>query len=200
MAITCGNLPGRKAVADKKVFHDPANFIAVHQEIAAPPAFKFQEAFRFLIHIGVKVEIFAEPGIGWRQGLKIRDQIGAVKTAIAHIGHQRRRPATAGQPAQIAHGVLALFARPIGKRGAIQHQSAKLIGQSSAQHHHRPAALAIADHNRFRRFGVGIRHMLQEHSLGRGDIQNGLAGFRVAEEDHEINGVPAAQRDTYLAV
>ena len=148
----------------------------------------------------VKIEIFAEPGIGRRQSLKICDKIGTVEAAIAHIGHQRRRPAATGKPAQIAHRVLTLLARPIGQRRAIQHQRAKLIGHCRTQHHHRPAALAIADNNRLRRLGVRIRHMLQKHRFGGGDVQNGLAGFGVSEENHEINRVATAQGHTHLAI
>ena len=42
--------------------------------------------------------------------------------------------------------------------------------------------------------------MLQKHRFGRGNVQNRLAGFGVPEEDHEINGMPATQSDTHLAV
>jgi hypothetical protein len=47
---------------------------------------------------------------------------------------------------------------------------------------------------------VQFVHALEEDALRRGDVEDGLAGLRVLEEDDEVDRVAAAQRDADLAV
>jgi hypothetical protein len=86
------------------------------------------------------------------------------------------------------------------KMNSGEHQRAGQPRFRRAQHHHRPAALAVADHHRLRRVRAPRRHHAQELALGGDDVEDAPPRLRLAEEHDELDGVPAAQGDAHLAV
>ena len=194
------DLAAREAVADEQVLDDPVDLVAVHQVVAAPPALEFQEARRLGVDVLVQVVVAPEPGGAGREGLEVQHQVGAVELAVAEVGEERGRPGSAREAAEIAHRVPPALAGPVGEGRAVQHQRAGQLRLRRAEHHHRPAALAIADHHRLRRVRMQVVDAAEEGALGRGDVEDGLARLRIAEEDDEVDGVAAPERHADLAV
>ena len=114
---------------------------------------------------------------------------------------KRREPASAEQPAGVAHRVKAALTRPVRERRAGDDDRAEQFGRDGGKHHHRPARLAIADHAGFAvRIGVQLDHPLKKYRLGAGDVFDRLTGHGVGQEANEITGVPRSQRYADFAV
>jgi hypothetical protein len=135
------------------------------------------------------------------QRLEVRYQISAVEDAIAEIARQRGQPGAAQEPAEIAHRVLAVHARPIGKRRSGEHDRPDALRVNRAHHHDLPAGLAVADQARF---ALGVRmargHLLDKTGLRFAHILDRLTGHRVRQKADEIARMACGERDSNLAV
>ena len=132
---------------------------------------------------------------------KFSTSAGAVEDAVAEVAGERGQPAAAVEPAGVAHRVLAAHAGPVGQRRAGDDDRAEQLGPGRGHHHHRPAALAVADHHRLAvGLGVQLDHPLEERGLGRHDVLDRLARHRLGQEADEVAGMPGAHGDADLAV
>ena len=117
----------------------------------------------------------------------------AVELAAAKIAREQRQPGAAEQAAGIAHRIVAVVAGPVRHRRAVDDERAGDVGPRRGEHHHRPAALAIADEHRFGAFRVPLGDDADEFGFGIGDVGERLAGLGLRKEDHEVDRVAGLQ-------
>ena len=191
-------------VADEQVARDPFDLFAVHEEEAAPPALEFEEPRRLGVDVRVQVVVLVPERVGRVQVLEVLDQIGAVEDAGAQIGGERGEPGAAQRAAGVAHRVVAFAfgprAAPVRHRRAVDHDRAGVVRTGGRHHHRRPAALAVADDRRLRALRMQLAHAVHELLLRRAHVEQRLAGFRLAEEDDEVDRVAFAQRHADLRI
>ena len=75
-----------------------------------------------------------------------------------------------------------------------------MSGIGCGEHHGRPAALAVADDDRLRRFRMAPGDLLDEFRLGAHDVGERLPGFGMGAEGDEIDRVAVGKRDADLTV
>ena len=191
-------------VADEEILRDPLDLLAVHQEVAAPPALELEEARRLGVDVGEQVVILVPERVGRVQVLEVLHQRGAVELARADIGGERREPRAAQQPAGVAHRIVAFAfapgAAPVRHRGTDDHDRTGVVRARRSQHHGRPACLAVANDRRLRRAGMERANVVNELALGVAHVEQRLPGFGIREEDDEVHRMPFAQRYTHLGV
>jgi hypothetical protein len=191
-------------VADEETAGDPLDLLAVHQQERAPPAVKLEEARRFGVDVRKELVILVPVIAGGIQVLEVLHQVGAIEDAVAQVRGQRRKPRAAEIAPRVTHRVVALaFAprpAPVGHRRADDHQRPGVDRVGGGQHHCRPARLAIADDGGLGAVGMQLAHLAHELLLGLADIEERLAGFRVAKEHDEVHRMAAAKRHTDLGV
>ena len=120
---------------------------------------------------------------------------------MAHVAGQCGEPAPAHQPARVAHRVHAAHAVPVGERRPGDDDGAEQLGTGRRGHHHLPASLAVADHDRLAlRLRMQLDHPLKERGLGLHHVLDGLAGDRIGQEAHEVAGMAGAHGHADLAV
>ena len=196
--------PGPQLVADEQVAGDPLDLLAVHQVEAAPPALELEEARRLGVDVREQVVVLVPERIGRIEVLEVLDQVRAVEDAVAHVGRERRQPRAAQHAARVTHrvvaGTLLERAAPVRHRRAVDHDRAGVVRVRGGEHHRRPAALAVADDRRLRAGRMQRAHLLHELLLGIADVEKRLPRLGIAEEDHEVDGVPLAQRDADLRI
>jgi hypothetical protein len=193
-AVVEERLAAGELVADEQVLDDPADLGGVHEIESRPPALEIEKARRLAVDLGEQIEILAEPGLAGIELLEIEHQVGAVEPAAAEIGCEHRRQRSAGDAAEVAQGIAASRARPIGERRSGDHHRPHQVGMGRGENRGGPATLAISGDQRLRTVGVAGVNLLQEHGLRRGHVGDGLARLRVRKEDHEINGMAVFQR------
>lgn len=186
---------GGQPVADEEVVDDPADFLAVHQEIAAPPPLEVAVARRLGVDFREEIVGLAEVGIGRIERLEVVDQMGPVEPAAAEVARQKRHPAAAQQAARVAHRVLGIVAGPVGHGRAVHHDGSGAVGLQSAHQDGSPSALAIADDDRLAPGRMTLAHDPQELRLRPGHVGERLSGGGLRKEDHHVDGMAGAQRD-----
>jgi hypothetical protein len=182
-------------VADEEVVDDPADLLLVHQVEAAPPALELEEALGLGVDVGEEVVPLLPPRVRRIEALEVVDERRAVELAAAQVAREERGPRAAEEAARVAHRAAAVAARPVRHRRAVDDERTRDVGTCRRQHHHRPAALAVADDDGLLRVGMPLVDDADELGFGVGDVGQRLAGLRVREEDDEVDGVPRAQRD-----
>ena len=201
LAIAHDDFAGAQTVADEELIDDELHFLGVEQDRRAPPFLEIQKARPLGVDLGIDVIGLFPQRIRGVVRFEVRDQPRAVELAVADIAGQRGQPAAAQQPAQIAHRVLAVHARPIGQWRPGQNDGAGQVGIHRRHHHHLPAGLAIADQGRLALgFGVKLGDDAQEPGFGAADILDGLARHRLGQEADEIAGMAGIHRDADLTV
>ncbi len=101
-----------QAVADKKLFNDPANLGFVHQKEATPPGFKFQKGLVAPIDITKQIGIFSEQGSRWIEQFKVLNQMSSIKLPASKIRKYHRNPGAPKHAGVVAHRVFAYLTRP----------------------------------------------------------------------------------------
>ena len=153
--------------------------------------------------VDLRIEVVELGPVGIRgiEVLEIVDEVGAVELAVAEIPGERREPGAAEQASGVAQRILAADAGPIRERRAGEQDRADEIRGERGEHHQRPAALAIADHERFVvRVRMQLAQLAHERDLGRAHRFDGLARQRLREEHDEVARMPRLERDADLAV
>ena len=191
-------------VADEEIARDPLDLLAVHEEVAAPPALELEEARRLGVGVGEHLVVLVDEGVGRIQVLEVLHQVRAVEFAVAEVRRERREPRAAEDAAGVAHRVVAFAvtpcAAPVGHRRADDHERPGLLGLRGGEHHRRPAGLAVADDRRLGALRMQRAHLVHELALRRAHVEQRLPGLRIAEEDDEVDRVSRAQRDADLRV
>ncbi len=190
----------RELVADEQVLDDPADLLLGHEVEAAPPFLEFEEARPAALGRGEEIIVFAEDVAARVHQLEIRHEMRAVEQAVAEVGEGERRQRAAEQAAVVAHGVFAEPPGPVGERRPVDDERTGDVRICGGEDHGRPAALAIADDDRFRRVGMAAADLGDELRLGPHDVGESLGRLGARAEDDEIDGVAVAQRDADLAV
>ena len=200
-AVGRANLAGRELVADEQVVRDPLHLARVQQHRVAPPGLEFEKALGLRVDLRIDVVGLGPIGVGGIERLEIRHQARAVENSGAHIAGERRQPRSAEQSAEVAHGVLAANAGPVGERRAGQHDRPGQVRPDRRRHHDLPAGLAIGDDDRLA-FGLGmaLRDVLDEVRLGAADVLDRLPRDRLRQEADEVDGMAGAKRDADLAL
>src|SRR6185312_4938962 len=196
-----GDAAGREIVADKQFIDDELDLLRVQVDVRAPPALEFEITVGLSINLGIDVVLLGPQRVGRVLVFEILHQPRAVEFAGAEVARQRRQPASAEQPAGVAHRILAVDTGPVSQRRAGNDHRAKQLGAQRSQDHDRPAGLAIAD---YAGLAVGLLvppdHRLDEDGFGARDALDGLARHGFGQETDEIAGMTRLHRDTDLAV
>ena len=191
-------------VADEEVLRDPLDLLAIHEEVAAPPALELEEARRLGVDVGEDVVVLVPERIGGVQVLEVLHEIGAVELPVAEVGSERREPRAAEQTAGVAHRVVArAFApgtAPVRHRCPDHHDRTGVVGIRSGEHHRRPAGLTVADDCRLLGIRMQLAHAVHELALGVAHVEQRLTGLGIREEDDEVHGVAFAQRHADLRI
>ena len=191
----------RQLVADEQVVDDVLHLLGVEQDMPAPPALEAQITRRLGVDVGVEIVLLGPERVGWVQALEVVRQPGPIEDAVAHVAGQCGEPAPAHQPARVAHRVHAAHPVPVGERSPGDDDGAEQLRPGRRGHHHLPASLAVADHDRLAlRLRMQLDHPLKERGLGPHHVLDGLAGDRIGQEAHEVAGVPGAHGHADLAV
>ena len=200
-AVGRADVAGGEVVADEELVDDPLHLLGVQRDVAAPPLLEVEVALGLGVDLGPEVVLLGPEGVGRVLRLEVLHQRRAVEDAGAEVAGERGHPRAAHQPAGVAHRVLAADARPVGERRAGDDDRAEELGAERGEDHHRPAGLAVADDAGL---ALGLRvagdHRLEEHRLGGGDVEDGLAGHRLGQEADEVGRVAGLHRDADLAV
>ena len=195
------DLADGELVADEEVLRDPLHLLLVHEVVAAPPLLELEEALALGVDLGVEVVELGPVGVRRVEALEVVDEVCAVELAVAEVAGERGHPGAAEQPARVAHRVLAGDARPVRDRRAGEQDRPDELRRERGEHHERPAALAVADHERLAfRIRMQLVDLAQELRLGRADGLDRLARHRLRIEHHEVARVADLERDADLAV
>jgi hypothetical protein len=173
---------------------------SLKQVVAAPPALELEVALALAVDLVVEVVVLVPKRVRRIQVLEVRDQVRAVERAGAEIAREQRDPRAAGEAARVAHRVVAVVAGPVRHRRAVDHERPGHVGTRRREHHHGPAALAVADERGLRAVGMALGDDAHELRFRVGDVGERLPGLRLGEEDHEVDRVAFAQRDADLRV
>src|SRR5690606_18473860 len=88
LAVGRGDLAARELVADEELVDDGGDLLAVHQEVAAPPALELQEARRLGVGLVEKVVVLRPPGVARVHLLEVQHQAGPVEAAVAQVARE----------------------------------------------------------------------------------------------------------------
>src|SRR5689334_9467821 len=190
----------RELVADEEIVDDPADLFLVHQVEAAPPALEFEEALRFVVDVVEEVVVLLPQRVRRVEALEVLHEMRAVELAAAEIAREQRYPRAADQSPRVAHRVVAVVARPVRHRRAVDDQRPRDVGTRRREHHHRPAALTVADEHGLRALRMALGDDAHELRLGVGDVGERLAGLGVRIENDEVHGMAGLQRHADLRV
>ena len=195
---------GPQLVADEQILRDPLDLLAVHQEVATPPALELEKALRLGVDVGEHLVVLVPERIGRIEVLEVLHEVSAVELACAEVGGERGEPGAAEQPSGIAHRIVALAfapgAAPVGHRRADDHDRTGVIGVRSGQHHRCPAGLTVADDSRLRGIRMKLAHAMDELALGVAHVEQCLSRFGIREEDDEVHRMPFVQRHSDLRI
>ena len=192
--------PAASLLPTKRFDGDPADLLLVHVVVAAPPALELEEAPRFVVDVRVEVVPLVPQRVRRVEVLEVAHEVRAVERAGAEVARHQREPVAAGEAAQVAHRAVAVVARPVGHRRAVDHQRSRDVGARGREHHHRPAALAVADHRGLRALRMALDDDADELRFRVGHVRERLARLRIGEEDHEVDRVAGLQRHADLGV
>ena len=200
-AVGGADVAGGEVVADEELVDDPLHLLGVERDVAAPPLLEVEVALGLGVDLRPEVVLLGPEGVGRVLRLEVLHQRGAVEDAGAEVAGERGHPAAAHQAAGVAHRVLAADARPVGERRAGDDDRAEELGAERGEDHHRPAGLAVADDAGLA-FGLGVAgdDGLEEHRLGGGDVEDGLAGHRLGQEADEVGRMAGLHGHADLAV
>src|SRR6476620_8262433 len=168
----------------------------------APPALELEEARGFRVDIGEDVVVLVPEGVRGIEVLEVLHQLGTVENAVSAIRHLRRQPRAAGHAARVAHRVVALTfgprAAPVGHRRTVDDYGPGVLRIGGSERHRRPATLAVAYKGRLRAVGVPLANDAHELFFGLANVEQRLAGLRIAEEDKEVHGMACGKCDADL--
>ena len=200
LAARRANLAARQLVADEQVVRDPLHFNRIQQDRVAPPGLELEESLRFSVDLRIDVVGLSPIGVGRVEGLKICDQMRAVEDSGAEIARELRQPCSAEQSTEVAHGVLAPNAGPVGERRSGQDDRPSQVRPDRRHHHRLPAGLAVGDDD-WLAFGLrmALGDVLDERSLCAADVFDRLSGFWLRQKADEVHGMAGAKRDADLA-
>ncbi len=201
--IASGTQPrfaGRQLVADEEIVDDPADLLLVVRVEAAPPAFELEEAFRLGVDVLEQVVPLVPQRVRRVQVFEVGNEVGAVEFTRAQVRRKQRQPRAAQQAAHVAHRRIAVVARPVRHRCAVDDERACDIRPRGREHHYRPPALAVADDHRLLAARMALGDDADELGFGVRDVGKRLAGTRIGEEDHEVHRMAGGKRDTDLRV
>nr|GEU28058.1 hypothetical protein [Tanacetum cinerariifolium] len=188
-------------VTDKQRVSDVLHFARIEQHRVAPPFFKFQEARRLGVDLGIDVVVLGPQRVGRVHFFKIGDQLGAVEDAMAEVARQRGHPGATERATEVAQRVLAAHASPVRQRRAGQDQRPHQVGFQGGGHHDLPAGLAVADQGRLAvRLRVALGHVGNKSRFRAAHVFDGLARHGIRGETDEVARVAGLEHDADFAV
>jgi hypothetical protein len=193
-------LARRELVADEEVADDPADLFLAEEVEAAPPALELEVALDLGVDVRVQVVPLLPQRVRGIEVLEVLHEMRAVERPGAEVRCQQRQPRAAEQAARVAHRRLAVVARPVRHRRAVDHERSGDVGPRRGEHHDGPPALAIADDHGLLALRVTLGDDADELGLGIGDVRERLLGTGFGIEDDEVHGVARAQRHADLRV
>jgi len=107
------NPAGSEIVSDEQLIDDELNLLRVQIDVAAPPLFEAQIAWRFRVDFGIEIVRLAPERIGGILVLEILHQPCAIEFSVTEVARQSSQPAAAQQTAAVAHRKFAAHAGPI---------------------------------------------------------------------------------------
>ena len=138
--------------------------------------------------------------VGGVEIVEVGDQPGGVEDAVANVAHHAIEPGSAVPAAQIAHGVLAADATPVGEGRARNHHRPDHIGAHASGHHRVPAGLAVAEHEGLAEgLGMQLSDLLDKDGVCARDVLDPLSLHRRSRKACEIDRVPGLERFADLA-
>ena len=88
--LACGPDFTPELVADEEIARDPLDLLAVHEEVAAPPALELEEARWLGVGVGEYLVVLVDEGVGRIQVLEVLHEVRAVEFAVAHVRRATR--------------------------------------------------------------------------------------------------------------
>src|SRR4029077_2475967 len=102
----------------------------------------------------------------------------AAEDSSAEIARDLRQPCSAEQSTEVAHGVLAPNAGPLGERRSGQNDRPSQVRPNRRHHHGLPPGLAVRDDDWLPFcLGMALRDILDKRPLRMADVLDRLSGF-----------------------